>query len=184
MLDTVLLDHLLARCDPGCTHCIAEEQWVMCALAPKYDVSTMGRVRNARTGKVLKLLWNDVGYARVALRTHKGKKYLRVNRLVLISFRGYSHVKERTQCAHLNGDKVDNRLINLDWKTHSENYLDRRRHGTCNAGERNGRAKITDEQAALMRNFYANGMTRSKLAKRFNVCDRTVQRIVTGARAR
>jgi len=176
--------HLSFECPLDCPQCAAEEQWAQILQAPKYEVSTLGRVRNIKTQKVLKMQYNDLGYSYMPLRAFGKKKSFRVNRLVLIAFRGFSPVAERDECAHLNGVRDDNRLLNLEWKTHSENYQDRQRHGTCNAGERNGRAVLTDEDRYVMRNLYANGMTRSKLEKRFNVSERTVRRIVLGARAR
>lgn len=86
-----------------------------------YEVSPLGRVRNARTHKVLKPRSDSDGYHLVTL--WKGspvKKYDRkVHRLVAAAF--IPNVGNRPQVNHLNGVRTDNRSANLEWSTCAEN---------------------------------------------------------------
>lgn len=96
-----------------------------------YKVSNKGRVksfistfngseRNIVKEKILKPAVGRDGYLKVRL-THCNKTLhsLFIHRLVLIAFKGYD--KERLFVNHINGNKQDNRLENLEWVTPSEN---------------------------------------------------------------
>ena len=81
----------------------------------------MGRVRNDRTGKILKQR-DNFGYRRVCLYDSPGAKtFVLVHRLVACAFLGDFSVKKEVN--HINGVKDDNRVENLEWCTHSENNL-------------------------------------------------------------
>lgn len=83
-----------------------------------YSVSDMGQVKNNITGKILKPTICKWGYHRVRLSFNGKQKALTVNRLVLETFIGMNDCME---VDHLNRDKSDNRLCNLEYVTHSEN---------------------------------------------------------------
>ena len=84
-----------------------------------YQVSDTGQVRSTpggkRWGRVLKP-WTTNGYAVVRL---GASSRCMVHRLVAMSFLpgDTSH-----QVNHINGDKLDNRLENLEWATCGENH--------------------------------------------------------------
>jgi len=86
-----------------------------------YEVSDFGEVRNARTLKVLKTRNDKDGYQLVTL--WKGSpvaKYDRkVHRLVAQAF--LVNQESKPTVNHLNGVRNDNRLVNLEWATVSEN---------------------------------------------------------------
>jgi hypothetical protein len=81
-----------------------------------YLVSSDGKVVNAKTKKALSASINNSGYLCVIL----PKKYSisrLVHRIVALGFLGPS---DKT-VNHINGDKLDNRLENLEYMTHSQN---------------------------------------------------------------
>lgn len=88
-----------------------------------YEMTTMGRVRNSMTGQVLRPEKTTNGYLRITL-TKNGihKRYL-VHRLVaqvfpdLVSWTEDAKGKpfEELTVNHLNEDKSDNRVENLQW---------------------------------------------------------------------
>ena len=97
-----------------------------------YLISDLGRVRSLRGGspKDLRGKCNPKGYYSVGLKGEDDKvKYHRIHRLVAIHFIGEPDDYNRRSVNHKNMDKSDNRLINLEWVTHSENqchqYLNR-----------------------------------------------------------
>lgn len=95
------------------------ELWKKITRVPgNYEVSSCGYIRNATTGKILKL--NDAsGYLGVTVK-YEGKSYrLRVHRCVAEEF-----VPGKFQGAvvnHKDGIKHNNNIQNLEWTTSSEN---------------------------------------------------------------
>lgn len=84
-----------------------------------YDVSDRGNVRNATTGRVLKPYAASGGYLRVNLRIDGGGKHLRVHRLVASAFIRLPHPRE--QVNHIDLDKRNNAIENLEWVSGKEN---------------------------------------------------------------
>ncbi len=97
----------------------------------KLLVSNTGRVKStdrmAFNGKgfyhkkerILKTQISRNGYEIVRITTPNGKKTLKVHRMVAIAFIDNPLGKE--QVNHINGDKTDNRVVNLEWCDNSEN---------------------------------------------------------------
>ena len=90
-----------------------------------YQVSSLGRFkslpRTTTKGGILKIYINSRNkYGYVCLCKENIKKSLRTHRIVLETF---SPIKDmdQLQVNHINGIKTDNRLINLEWVTQSEN---------------------------------------------------------------
>lgn len=86
----------------------------------RYRVSNTGEVVSVITGRNLKPGLAH-GYLNVSLCSGRGKpQQALVHRLVLIAFSTNTHGKRTVN--HLNGDRADNRLSNLEWATDSENH--------------------------------------------------------------
>lgn len=87
-----------------------------------YDVSSFGNLRSRVTGKVLvNRQPNSCGYYRVQLVIDGKRCKLFIHRMVAETF--LKNKQHKTQVNHINGDKKDNRLENLEWCTPSENQL-------------------------------------------------------------
>ena len=84
-----------------------------------YLVSSLGRVMNAKTGRILKPQKNERGYIKVELCKDGKSKLYSLHRLVLIAFVGY--VEGKDQVRHIDGDKSNCELDNLEWSTQAEN---------------------------------------------------------------
>ena len=94
-------------------------RWVKIDDYPNYEVSNHGDVRNVRTNKILGRRLDKDGYRNVQLylRGHGCNK--KVHRLVAQAF--IPSTEDRDQINHINGNKEDNRVENLEWCTRSEN---------------------------------------------------------------
>lgn len=91
----------------------------------KYQVSNCGRVRNANTGQLLKPQKNIYGYMAIMLykrlKMQKAKPCsFRVHRLVLQTFKPAENM-ENLEVNHIDCDRSNNLLSNLEWVTPSEN---------------------------------------------------------------
>lgn len=84
-----------------------------------YQVSNFGRVRGLKRNKVLLSPLTNKGYAHVNLSKDGKYKTIAVHRLVLMSFTDESEWKEEVN--HIDYDRSNNRLDNLEWMTKLEN---------------------------------------------------------------
>lgn len=101
-----------------------------------------------------------------------------VSRLVAEAFIGPA--KKGLECAHINGDSLDNRASNLAWVTPKENQSHRKSHGTEYVGERHHGALFTNDQIREIRLLFKSGIKNREIARRFKCSDATASRIVRG----
>lgn len=116
-----------------------QEIWVPIDGASGYQVSNKGRVRSIRRtksfcwsngvscvstykGRVLKPIYNKKGYQMVRIYfDNKEFKSISVHRLVAIAFVHNPCPNEYDQVNHINGEKDDNHIENLEWCNNSMN---------------------------------------------------------------
>lgn len=94
---------------------MSEEIWKSVVGFPNYEVSDRGRVRNKATKHIRSFSYNH-GYPQVDL--YPGQKTRTIHRLVADAFLG-EH--PGMQVNHIDGNKKNNCLSNLEWCTSSEN---------------------------------------------------------------
>lgn len=102
------------------------EEWTDVPGFPGYRVSNLGRVRGRR-GWILKTYpaGSSTYPSFTACVPGRERRRIPVHRAVLFAFVGVP--PEGHECNHINGNKLDNRLDNLEWVTRSENALHRTR---------------------------------------------------------
>lgn len=100
---------------------VEEELWKAVSNYDNYEVSTLGRVRNKKTGRVLKAA--DIGgYYSVGLSCGKTKSYS-VHQLVAQAF--LPNPENKPQVNHLDKNGLSNKVTNLEWVTNKENSIHR-----------------------------------------------------------
>jgi hypothetical protein len=155
-----------------------------------YEVSDLGRVKRVARGPrtrpgLINRPGDRRGYAGYTLCVGNVRKTLSGHRLVWESHVG--PIPDRMVVNHKNGIKTDNRLANLEITTHSQNVahtyrvLNRSKPINPNYGERNGRAKLTAEEVASIREEYAKGgISQQAIADRYGVNQTTISIVVRG----
>ena len=96
-----------------------EEIWKEVENYQNYEVSNLGNVRNKKTGRYLKPNITTCGYARARLYNKDGVKPIMIHRLVASAF--LSNPDNKPEVNHMDGNKVNNSVTNLEWCTKSEN---------------------------------------------------------------
>lgn len=154
-----------------------------------YQVSSMGRVRGIDRlnvkgkpleGRVLKPAIS-MNYKCVALMKNRNHKTHKVHSLVCEAFLGKRD--KGIECNHINGDKLDNRVENLEYCTRTENILharkvlERKMISGC-IGEKHGCSKLRNEDIINIRLLYSEGVLQIELARMFNVRQTSISNIV------
>lgn len=85
----------------------------------KYEVSTLGRIRNKST-KHIRKTQSKHGYRRINLKIDGKDKNCSVHRLVATAF--ISNEENKPEVNHKDGDRTNNRVSNLEWVTQQENF--------------------------------------------------------------
>ena len=119
---------------------------------PGYQVSSQGQVRSwlpernnaplPKEPRILKFLVTKAGYRQVNIYRDGKRRVVRIPILVAEAFHGPR--PQGLVIRHLNGNRVDDRAVNLKWGTSQENSDDMRRHGTWLHGEPVHTSKLTE----------------------------------------
>jgi len=104
-----------------------EEQWRVVEGYENYMVSNLGNVWSINTETMLSPGNNGTGYLFINLYSEAGVQRAYVHRLVARAFIG--EIAEGLQVNHINHDRADNRLLNLEIVSCSRNNYDRTKSG-------------------------------------------------------
>lgn len=93
-----------------------KEDWLEAPNFPRYLVSNLGQVRTVKTDRILKPSKNQQGFLKVNL-MQDGEIHTRtVNHLVARAFLPEPEREDFISVIHLNGDKSDCKVANLEWR--------------------------------------------------------------------
>lgn len=166
------------------------EEWKdMVGYEGYYQVSSNGSVRSSRqvtntyVGKILKPSFKKKGkvyYEYLTLSKNNVVKTIAVHRMVATTFLG-TPVCNRNCVRHLDGNSLNNDILNLKWGTYVENAQDSIRHGTSvnNAGSRHGMSKLKESMIHSIRRMSLT-MTRKNIADHFMVGISTIDDVIKG----
>lgn len=131
----------------------------------EYEVSNLGNVRRKQKNLIQKISPN--GYYTLSLSKEGTCKTELVHRLVAKAFIENDGNKE--QVNHKDCDKLNNKLINLEWVTHEENMKHSVENGRQRdqSGENNSRVKLTEKDILFIRKLKVDGYTTYKIHKEF-----------------
>lgn len=94
---------------------------------PNYDINNLGQVRNNKTGYIKKPSIGKRGYSVVSLQKDR-KQYLKtIHRLIAKAF--IDNPYNKPEINHIDGDKTNYSLDNLEWCTAQENNIHMRKTG-------------------------------------------------------
>lgn len=86
-----------------------------------YQVTSFGRIYCIKRKRFLKPYVTNKGYARVDLYIHGTRKHQKVHRLVAQAF--IPNPDNKPQINHIDFDKLNNHVENLEWCTNDENQV-------------------------------------------------------------
>lgn len=121
---SMITDHHMYYLDTDINNKYPKEFWREASRDSEYEASTYGRIKtlpkqqNGYKTRLLKPIKNPFGYVYVMI---SKRRHVFVHRLVAETFIKNPYNKPFVN--HINGNKEDNRIWNLEWVTRSENQL-------------------------------------------------------------
>lgn len=101
------------------------EQWKTISNASNYEVSNLGNVRNKTTKYILKGRITKSGYLQVSIKLDETQKFTNqyIHRLVALYW--IENPQQKKEVNHIDGNKENNNVDNLEWVTAFENQKHR-----------------------------------------------------------
>lgn len=155
------------------------------SLEGRYEASENGDIRHIANHKPRRARRNKNGYMQMnfSLNDGTGKtKTILVHKLIAETF--IENPDKLPYINHIDGDKTNNHVSNLEWCTASENISHAFGMGLAanKKGEESSLAKFTNEQVREIRYIHGKGVSETSLAVLLGVSQSTIGRIVRGER--
>lgn len=145
----------------------------------RYQASMCGQIKSLLTNTVLKLQKGTKGYLTIRISSSPGNyKTKTVHRLVAKTWMGDSDLFIN----HIDGNKLNNHVDNLEYCTKSENGKHAYKLGLQKSlkGSGHGSAKLNEFDVNRIRKLYSTGLiTQKELGNVFNLSTQAIQKIVT-----
>lgn len=146
------------------------------AVSSEGKVMSTGRGYGRGFGKVLKQIVTQYGYRSVSMANHPTIIKCLVHRLVVESFLG--PIAAGMEVNHIDFDRGNNRLSNLEVVTGTANKGHTKRHGRHQHGERHYNTRFTDSDVIAIRAASTNGESLKSIAERHDVSREAIRKIV------
>lgn len=150
---------------------VDEEAEIWSRIDADYDVSNQGRVRHGS-----RILSGSVHSDNYILATLHGKQ-IPVHRLVAEAF--IPNYEKKPEVNHIDGNKMNNAVDNLEWVTRAENQKHAVDNGLQPKPAKTYQGKFTAEQREEIKRLWDSGMfSRRKLAIKYGVSHTCVNDII------
>ena len=147
-----------------------------------YSVSNIGNIKNNKSKQILKSGDNGKGYLFCFLWKYNKSKRFYVHRLVAQTF--IPNPDNKPCVNHIDGNKENNNVNNLEWCTHSENmkhaYKINLRENLMKYGENSIRHKLTENEVLIIHGLYLGGISSIKIGQIFDMHNSSILSIING----
>ena len=118
------------------------------------------------------------GYLSVNLFIKQKATKMLIHRAVALAF--IPNPKNKPQVNHIDGNKLNNNVSNLEWSTGSENMIHAYKNNLQSPlrGELASNSKLTENEVLKIRELYKNGTIQKDIAIMFNIDRRLIGKIV------
>lgn len=148
-------------------------QWRPCILYPEIACSPDGRVLTIKSGRILSQL-NENGYKKVSFKDGRINVIRFVHRLVAECFIGISSL----QVNHIDGNKANNHVSNLEYVTAKQNTAHAIRLGLKKS--RPGNAVFNECSVLMIATLLNSGKQRNEVAQLVGRGETTINSLANG----
>ena len=151
---------------------------------PNYTIFSDGRVMSHYYERFISCKGDKNGYLRVGLTNASGLKTFKVHRVILQTFRPVEGM-EALEVNHINGNKTDNRVENLEWVTTLENIQHAIKTGLRSpppSGLSSERGLFSRSDLEFIFREKRKGRTAREIASELSVKDFNVTQLLSGKR--
>ena len=142
-----------------------------------YLISNVGRVKTIKTGLIRKPQIHKDGYLCLIFCVNNIRHIKYIHRLIAEVF--IDNPLNLCEVNHIDGNKQNNNVSNLEWCTHHENVIHAHKTGLVKyrKGENINSSKLTDNEVIEIR-MLSKKMSGYAIAKKYNVDKKTVYEIL------
>lgn len=145
----------------------------------RFEISKCGIIRNAKTKAIKSQYVSDTGYYMITISKNNRSKPYRVHRLLANNF--IDNIGNLKEVNHIDGNKLNNELINLEWVSHFGNMQHAFSTGLANnTGMKNGMAKLNGIKATEIKDLLKQSVSQYKIAEMYNVSRSAILKIHLG----
>ena len=149
---------------------------------PNYIIFKNGKVKNIKTKKVLSIFTRE-SYPCVALSKDGRRANQKIKTIHKLLAQAYlDNPKNLPIVNHINGNKSDYRLVNLEWCTYKHNNTHAFKTGlnVPKKGDKSHAAKLSLSQVKIVRRLLSKKVSQQKIAVLFSVSRGCIQAIASG----
>lgn len=158
------------------------EQWKPITGFDGYQVSNYGNIKSKKEGKLMALSVKGKYRVYLGVLMWVGKKVFcrYVHRIVAIEF--CDNPNNYPEVNHIDGVKLNNHAVNLEWVTRSQNMEHAKKLPTHQVGEMKYASKLTSDQVDEIRKRKKDNplITVISLAREFGIHPSQMSRVISG----
>ena len=147
-------------------------------ILPYYFISNTGQIYNTVLNRYLHFNNHTDGYLIVRLNTVNGSVDRSVHRLVMLTFVPIDN-SDLYEVNHIDGNKRNNDITNLEWVNHDQNMKHASRTGLfVKRGESRENSKLTEKQVRTICEKISEGESPKQISEEMNLKDCNIDKIV------
>ena len=163
--------------DSNTTNVTGEEVWAE-SVVDGYLISNYGFVYSKKRSRNLKMIIKKDGYHTIHVRHNEKYRNMFVHRLVALAF--IPNPFNKKEVNHIDGNKSNNHVVNLEWCTPSENIKHSFSIGLNSQEHRKNNRKINpDNDVKNVKIIHNMGFSYKQIAILYGVSDDTIRNIIT-----